>query len=281
LALEERLLGLGRCILEINRTINLTGARDLPTLVEDHLLDSLSLIPPIRESVPAVPGVRRLLVDVGSGGGFPALPLALVLDRLDVLCVESVGKKARALADLCAATGLTRVTVLNDRAELAAHDPRWREQANWATARGVGSLATVCELTLPFLRVGGTLLAQKGAEASVELNDALPAIARLGGRAERIVSVGPPRPQRKRMVEQDSSEYRLQPAVLPTERSLKAVLQTKGLRFDSDKTAPGISRECPGRERLVVIVSKIGPTPDGFPRRPGLPAKRPLKGDTT
>jgi len=273
------LLDLGRRILDMNRTVNLTGARNLATLVEDHLLDSLSLMPLLRDMRPRVAGGRPRLVDVGSGGGFPALPLALVLGDLDVVCVESVGKKARALEDLCAATGLANVTVVNGRAETAAHDPRWREQAEWATARGVGSLATVCELALPFLRVGGILLAQKGAEAHAELNGALSAIARLGGRAERIVNVGPPRPQQERMVEQDSSEYRLQPAVFPTERRLKPVLRTKDLRFDSHRTAPGIARECPGRERLVVIVAKIGPTPDGFPRRPGLPAKRPLKGE--
>ena len=233
----DLLLDLARRILEKSRVINLTGARDLATLVMDHILDSLALIPLIHER--AAPGSRRtaghtrrtagrpLLVDVGSGGGFPSLPLAIALGRFDVLCIESVGKKARILEEICTASALAHVTIVNDRAERVGHDPQWRERADWATARGVGCLATASELTLPFLRPGGVFLAQKGASPRAELDVARPAIAQLGGQPGSIVRVG-------------SAPVR--------------------------------------RRRTVVIIEKIAHTPERFPRRPGLPAKRPIGG---
>lgn len=225
--LSPQLLELGRLILARNREINLTGARDLPTLINDHILDALTLVPIIRERGGTGSDGDGLLVDIGSGGGFPALPLAIVLRGLDVLCIESVAKKAKVLRELSRALELTRVTVLNDRAETVAHDPRWREKANWATARGVGAMATTCELALPFLQIGGIFLAQKGAEAGSEIRNAGAALDRLGGRVESNVSVDC--------------------AAAPT-------------------------------KRRIVLIEKIAPTPDALPRRPGLPAKRPLKG---
>ena len=232
-AQADRLLAFGEAVLAKNCEVNLTAARDLATLVSDHILDSLTLIPFIVESALCTPhstlriphSVRPLLIDVGSGGGFPALPLAILLAGLDFVCIESVAKKARALEEFCAAMGFGHVTVLCDRAERAAHDARWREKTAWATARAVGGLATACELTLPFLRLGGRLLAQRGADAQAELATAGLAIAQLGGRADAVVAV-----------------------------------QRFGVRGS----------------RTVVVVEKVAPTPARFPRKAGMPAKRPL-----
>ncbi|MBM3335381.1 16S rRNA (guanine(527)-N(7))-methyltransferase RsmG [Candidatus Sumerlaeota bacterium] len=216
---------LARQIIEKNRKVNLTGARDLDTLIADHVLDSLALAPLCREAMATSASARRLLVDIGSGGGFPALPLAMALEAIDCVCIESVGKKARALAGLCATVQLEYVVVLNDRAENVAHNAKWREKADFATARAVGSLATVCELSLPFLRVGGVLFAQRGLDAREELNNADTALALLGGRAARVVEVDPHRANRK---------------------------------------------------RTIAVIEKIAPTPARYPRRAGIPAKRPL-----
>jgi len=196
----EVLLDLAYRILKKNREINLTGAKNLPTLLTDHILDSLTLVPFLDAQSTPLAGVRPLLVDVGTGGGFPALPLAIVMDRLDYLCIESVAKKARVLKDLCKSLKLNHVAVINDRAEVVAHEPRWREQAAWATARGVGNLAAQCELTLPFLRVGGKFLAQKGPDVRDEVLDAQHALSVLGGRVGVAVSVGPERPSGRRTI---------------------------------------------------------------------------------
>jgi 16S rRNA (guanine527-N7)-methyltransferase len=199
----------------------------LPALIEEHLVDSLALLPVVRPTGEGEEAGRLRLVDVGSGGGFPALPLAMVADHLDILCIESVAKKARAIEDLAHECALANVTVLDDRAERLAHDPRWRGQADRATARGVGALATSCELALPFLRVGGLFLAQKGPDPSDELDQARAAIALLGG------------------------------------------------RYASTREVPASGSRA---KRTIVIVEKTAPTPDQYPRRPGLPAKRPLRG---
>jgi 16S rRNA (guanine527-N7)-methyltransferase len=163
-ALAERLAAYGALLLDANRRVNLTGAKDAEALLP-HLLDALTLAGDVRES----------LVDVGSGGGLPGIPLALATGAR-VLLVEPIAKKAafleRALADL----GL-QGRVAGNRAEIAARDPAFRETFAFATARAVASAPTVAELTVPFLRIGGRALLQRGTMEAAErraVDDAAP-----------------------------------------------------------------------------------------------------------
>src|SRR5258706_8492121 len=119
------------------------------------------------------------LVDVGSGGGLPGLPLKIMVPRLQVTLVEADGRKAAFLTQACARLGLTGVRVVGRRAEDAAHDGDLREAFHAAVARALGPMPVPAELCLPFVRVGGRLLAQKTQGGGV--GAAARAIELLGG----------------------------------------------------------------------------------------------------
>src|SRR5579859_368061 len=130
-------------------------------------------------------GEARRLVDIGSGGGLPGLPLKIARPDLEVVLVEADGDKAAFLIHACAQLGLLGVEVVNRRAEDAGHDPRLREAFDVAVARALAPMPVLAELCLPFVRVGGRLLAQK-TEAE-DVAGALHAIAVVGGGPARVV----------------------------------------------------------------------------------------------
>lgn len=206
-ALAERLGVYAALVLDANRRLNLTGARD-GTAFAEHLLDALTL----RDDV------RGELVDVGSGNGVPGIPLALATGAR-VALVEPIKKRATFLAAALHALGLEG-EVIAERAEDAARDPAFRERFGTATARAVSSAPAVAELTVPFLAVGGRALLQRGTLAAGERDAVADAALVLG-------------------------------AELIEERPLDG-------------------------ERRVLVLKKRAPTGPRFPRRSGVPAKRPL-----
>ncbi|HTU83857.1 MAG TPA: 16S rRNA (guanine(527)-N(7))-methyltransferase RsmG [Candidatus Acidoferrales bacterium] len=194
-------------ILESNRRFNLTGAKTAAELVP-HLIDSLSVAPYVREPY----------VDVGSGAGLPAIPVAIATGAR-VTLIESTAKKARFLES---AMRQLRVhgEVIAERAEVAAHEDRFRERFASATARAVSAAPTVAELVLPLLEAGGVAILQRGAMDARERTALEDAALMLGGEMERELAL-------------------------------------EG-------------------ERRILLVRKTGSTPQRFPRRPGVPEKRPL-----
>jgi 16S rRNA (guanine527-N7)-methyltransferase len=164
-----------------NTRVNLTSITDEREIVIRHFLDSLRCA----LSWGAAPSS---LIDVGSGAGFPGLPLKILRPELRVTLVESVGKKAAFLQHIVAALGLHDVTVMTARAEVAGRDPQHREQYDVVTARSVAELATLVEYCLPFCRIGGRVLAPKGRDSDSEVARAHVAIARLGG---QLIGVEP------------------------------------------------------------------------------------------
>lgn len=171
-----RYLGL---LLETNRAFNLTAITDPGQAWMRLIFDALTLVPLLAE-LPA----RACVLDVGSGGGLPGVPLAIVMPQLDFTLLEATGKKAEFLRTVAERLHLTNLTVVNDRAERAAHDRGPKDE--WAgrslagpvglrgsfdavTARALGPLATAVELTVPFAKVGGLVLLVKGQRAEEEL----------------------------------------------------------------------------------------------------------------
>lgn len=206
-ALAERLAAYGALLLETNRDVNLTGAKSPETLVE-HLLDALSL----------APEVRGPLIDIGTGGGLPGLPLAIATGAR-VTLVDAVKKKVVFLRQALATLGLSGEAI-DGRAEILGQDPRYRGQFMTATARAVASAPTVAELTVPFLAIGGQVLLQRGTLDEREREAVRDAALMLG-------------------------------ASLVEERLL-------------------------GGERRILVLEKQSETQARFPRRNGIPDKRPL-----
>lgn len=173
-------------LLEANTRTNLTAITDPEEAWLKHILDALTLLPMLAE-LPEGAGV----LDVGSGGGVPAIPLAIVCPRLRFTLLEATGKKADFLRAAAADLGLDGVGVLQERAERAGQDRGRREPSgeragclrgafDAVTARAVGRLAVVAELTVPFARVGGLVLLVKGQRADEELAEAAEALSLLG-----------------------------------------------------------------------------------------------------
>ncbi|OLC55821.1 MAG: 16S rRNA (guanine(527)-N(7))-methyltransferase RsmG [Chloroflexi bacterium 13_1_40CM_4_68_4] len=167
---------------ERNEAVNLTAIVDPAEIATKHFLDSLTLL----LARPPAPGAR--LIDVGTGAGFPGVPLAIARSDLRVTLVESVGKKVRFLEELIAALGLANVALVHGRAEDVGREPAHRERHDVAVARALPVLATNVELLLPLCRVGGEAVAYKGRiEAELAAGDR--AARALGGEIARVVTM--------------------------------------------------------------------------------------------
>ncbi len=158
-------------LLETNKQFNLTGIKEPEDAWTKHILDSLSLISSLTKE-----GVEHV-VDVGSGGGLPGIPLAITMPDVTFTLVETTKKKAMFLSDVVEQLGLNNVTVIAERAEnLATKDGGFRDIADAVIARAVGPLNVLLELTVPFAKVGGVVLAIKGERAPIEVEDASKAL---------------------------------------------------------------------------------------------------------
>jgi 16S rRNA (guanine527-N7)-methyltransferase len=165
-----------RLLLAWTRHINLTAIRDPSGVATAHVLDSLSALPWLRDAA-----AERIL-DLGSGGGYPGLPLAAALPDAAFTLAEPIAKKARFLRAVVEATGLAdRVTVLTARAETLAAEPGCRGTSQAVTARAVASTADLVELAFPLLAPGGSLVAWKRGDLAAEFAAARRAIDALGG----------------------------------------------------------------------------------------------------
>jgi 16S rRNA (guanine527-N7)-methyltransferase len=163
---------------------NLTSLRTPEAIEQRHIDESLLVVRALEAADRLPPGAR--LIDIGSGGGLPGIPLAIARPDISVTLLEATGKKAAFLEQTAHDLGLTHVRVLAARAEEAAHRPAEREAFDVATARAVAPLATLVELTLPFVQVGGVLAAVKGSRTEDEIAAAGVALQRCGGGAIQV-----------------------------------------------------------------------------------------------
>jgi 16S rRNA (guanine527-N7)-methyltransferase len=210
-----------RELVSWNRRFNLTSILDYKEVQLKHFLDSLTVALALPVQIPK----DYRMVDVGAGAGFPGLPLKIVFEQIKLTLVEATGKKAEFLKYVDELLRLEGTSVLNLRAEEAARSPDLREKFDAVVARGLAPLPTLVELTLPFLKTGGRLVAQKKGDIAQEVADSRKAIRVLGGELEEV-----------------------KPIELP--------------EFSDN--------------RFLVIVGKITQTPENYPRRDGVPAKKPI-----
>jgi 16S rRNA (guanine527-N7)-methyltransferase len=206
-------------LMRWNEHTNLTAIRDVETIRSRHFLDSFSCLLALRD----LPASR--LIDVGTGAGFPGIPLRIVLPKMHLTLVDSVGKKSDFCRYVVQVLGLSGVEVLTMRAEEVGQKPEHRQQYDWAVARSVASMPVLAEYLLPLVRVGGRVLAQKGESGPAEAHAAENAFILLGGSLRQLIPV----------------------------------------------SLPGVADE-----RYLVVVDKVAATPEKYPRRTGIPTKRPL-----
>lgn len=208
-----------RELIEWNDRFNLTAIHDPEQIQIKHFLDSLTCILAMRSTK------TDSVIDVGTGAGFPGVPLKIICPTINLSLVESIGKKASFCEHIIDTLRLSNVDVIQERAEIVGSTPQYRQKFSWAIARAVASLPVLVEFLLPFVRVGGYALAMKGESGPAEAQSAEDAIHLLGGRLHKLIPVN----------------------------------------------LPGVEEE-----RYLVVIAKTAATPDRFPRRVGIPAKRPL-----
>ena len=167
----------GEMLLEKNQVMNLTAITQPQDVATLHMLDCAALLG-------RADFTGKTLIDVGTGAGFPGMALKILVPSLEVTLLDSLNKRLDWLQETAQALDLKGVRTLHQRAEEAGLDPQFRERFDFSAARAVAGLRLLCELCLPFVKVGGFFLAMKGAGSGQELEEALPAISRLGGRAE-------------------------------------------------------------------------------------------------
>ena len=176
-----------RLLAEWNQKINLTTITDPGEVRVRHFLDSLSVV-----TVMSFDPDDRI-IDVGTGAGFPGLPLAIAFPHIEVTLLDSTQKKIGFLETIADELGLQNVSTVHARAEDAGHDPAHREQYDVVLARAVALLPTLLEYLIPFARVGGYCIAMKGESAAREIEEAKRALYVLKGEAQPLARVDLPR----------------------------------------------------------------------------------------
>ena len=170
-------------LLEWNQKFNLTAIRDTESIRTKHFLDSFSCVLAWKASPP------NHLIDVGTGAGFPGIPLKILYPNLKLTLVESVRKKVMFCQHIVSLLGLEPVNVLQARAEDLGQDPQNRERFDWAVARAVANLNVLSEYLIPLVKVGGAMLAQKGESGPAEAQSAEEAMKLLGGKLRQLIPV--------------------------------------------------------------------------------------------
>ena len=215
----EKFSQYARLLVEWNEKINLTAITDPQDIVIKRFLDSLSI-------AKLIPNETKTLIDVGTGAGFPGIPLKIINENMKVTLLDSLAKRINFLNELCSNLMLKGIVAVHGRAEDFGADLNYRESFDYATARAVASLPVLLEYCLPLVKVGGIFIAMKGPDGKEELKESEKALDVLGGNVEEVKFF-----------------------TLPY----------------SDI------------ERYLIIVRKCRHTPTNFPRKSGIPTKKPIR----
>ncbi|MCI8384655.1 MAG: 16S rRNA (guanine(527)-N(7))-methyltransferase RsmG [Clostridia bacterium] len=167
-------------LLEWNEKMNLTAITQPEDIIQKHFIDSLTIAQYIK------PGAK--LIDVGTGAGFPGIPLKIVREDLEITLIDSLNKRIRFLQEVREELKLLKIEAIHARIEELGNNKKVRETFDYATSRAVANLATLSEYLLPLVKINGTAIAMKGNEIEEELRKSKKAIHVLGGEVEKVDS---------------------------------------------------------------------------------------------
>ena len=205
-------------LLEWNEKINLTAITDVDDIILKHFIDSMTVLKYIEKD--------KSIIDVGTGAGFPGIPIAILREDVKITLLDSLNKRINFLNEVCSELKINNIETIHGRAEEAGQNKQYREKYDIAVSRAVANMTTLSEYLIPFVKVGGICICMKGSEIDHELEQAKFAIKELGGKIEKVEKFNLP---------------------------------------DSDM------------ERNIVIIKKIKPTPNRYPRKAGMPSKMPIR----
>lgn len=205
-------------LLEWNEKINLTAITKPEEIILKHFIDSMTIAKYIDKNV--------TLIDVGTGAGFPGIPLKIIREDVEITLLDSLNKRINFLNEVINQLGLTKIQTIHARVEELGQNKKYREKFDYATSRAVANLATLAEYLMPLVKLKGTCISMKGSNVEEEIQESKKSILVLGGEIEKIEKFQLP-------------------------------------KSDID--------------RNMIVIHKIKPTPQKYPRKPGTPAKDPIK----
>src|SRR5699024_7403341 len=169
-------------LIEKNKVMNLTAITEKDEVIDKHFIDSISLNKAVDTTKPLK------ILDLGTGAGFPGIPLKIAYPNLKITLLDSLNKRIKFLQEVIDELGLQEIEGIHGRAEDFAKQPAYREQYDLCVSRAVANLATLSEYCLPYVKEGGCFISYKSGAVEEEVNQSKKAIAELGGRIKEVIA---------------------------------------------------------------------------------------------
>lgn len=255
----ELLLRFYELLIRKNEVMNLTAITEFTQVVYKHFLDSVyggrvmeNKDASCEHSADCLSGIS--VIDVGTGAGFPGIPLKICYPGLHITLMDSLNKRVGFLDEVIGELGLLDIQAIHSRAEDLGRNPEYREQFDFAVSRAVADLAVLSEYCLPFVKTGGAFISYKGGNVEEELGHSKKAIELLGGHVADVISFS----------------YQIGKASYHMGKPSELFRDTKSLCEDGQESAEEVCH------RSLVIIKKVKATAKKYPRKAGTPGKMPL-----